>query len=80
MSISIDEADVRLLATLWVLLAVVSAFVAVITAVDPRWIESLFGLDLDRGNGAAEWMLVIAAGATPVLARLHLARRLAVAR
>ena len=64
--------------SLWLMIAVVSAALAVVTAVIPHWLESVFGLDPDGGNGSSEWLIVAAAAAVSVLAsvrvRLSLAR------
>ncbi len=39
-------------------LSVLLAFVAVLTAAWPAWIEGLTGLDPDAGSGALEWTVV----------------------
>ena len=41
-------------------LAVTGLFLTVVTLVAPDWIEAVFGIDPDGGNGAVEWMLVAA--------------------
>ena len=60
----------------WVesVLAVVSAFLAVLTLVWPDWIEGVFGFDPDHGNGSFEWELVVVCCALTVLCSV-LARR-----
>jgi hypothetical protein len=63
-------------ARLEVVLAVLFALGAVATMIWPTWIESLTGLEPDRGTGEAEWWLVallgLAAVATALLARRDL--------
>jgi len=39
-------------------LAILSGALAVITTIWPRWIEALFGVDPDGGDGSVEWWLV----------------------
>ncbi|MEY2552912.1 MAG: hypothetical protein QOC57_772 [Ilumatobacteraceae bacterium] len=60
--------------------AIVFAVLAGVTTVWPTWIESITGLEPDRGSGATEWgvvaMLALAAVAAAALAgrdyrRLH---------
>jgi hypothetical protein len=63
-------------ARLEVVLAVLFALGAGATMIWPTWIESLTGLEPDRGTGEAEWWLVallgLAAVATALLARRDL--------
>lgn len=33
---------------------------AILTAVWPEWIEAIFGVELDRGDGSLEWAIVLA--------------------
>ena len=40
----------------------------ILTAVWPTWIEGLFGLDPDGGNGGAEWWIVAALAVATVAA------------
>ena len=45
-------------------LAVVAGVLAILTLITREWIEILFGVDPDGGNGSLEWALVaILAGA-----------------
>jgi hypothetical protein len=76
--VSTKEADVRI--TGWLLVAIASTVLAAVTAAVPHWLESLFGLDLDGGNGVAEWVLVITPAAVAALAWLRVALRLRPAR
>jgi hypothetical protein len=39
-------------------LAVVAAALAVVTFIWPDWIETVFSVDPDGGNGTAEWLVV----------------------
>jgi hypothetical protein len=39
-------------------LAVVAAALAVATFIKPDWIETVFSVDPDGGNGTAEWLVV----------------------
>ena len=50
----------RLRVRLWseVSFASLTAIVGAITAVYPRWIEAVFGIDPDHGSGALEWAIV----------------------
>ncbi|MFH8384159.1 ABC transporter permease [Kitasatospora sp. NPDC018058] len=41
-------------------LGALSGLLFLITVVWPAWIETVFGLDPDAGNGAAEWLVVAA--------------------
>jgi hypothetical protein len=61
-------------ARLEVVLAVMFGLGAVATMIWPTWIESLTGLEPDKGTGEAEWWLVLLLGAAAVVAGL-LARR-----
>ena len=44
--------------TVKVALAVTSAFLALLTLVVPDWIEEVFHVDPDGGNGSLEWLIV----------------------
>lgn len=39
-------------------LAATSAFLALLTLVEKDWIEAVFRVDPDRGNGSLEWLVV----------------------
>ncbi len=41
-------------------MASVTGFVAVLTLVWRDWIETVFGVDPDHGNGSLEWFVVAA--------------------
>jgi hypothetical protein len=60
-------------------LAGAAGFLAVLTLITREWIELVFGVDPDHGNGWVEWSTVIgaaaAAGLLTLLAR-HERRRL----
>jgi hypothetical protein len=45
--------------TVKVAFAVTSAFLALLTLVVPDWIEEVFHLDPDSGNGSLEWLIVV---------------------
>ena len=55
-------------------LAVVAAFLALITLVWRTWIEGASGLEPDGGSGEAEWLVVVACAVASV-ALSGLARR-----
>ncbi len=55
-------------------LAVLFAGMAVLTAFWPDWIEAVFRVDPDGGNGSAEWLAVIVLGVAAIAAFI-LARR-----
>jgi hypothetical protein len=39
--------------------AAVACFLAVLALVWPKWVEGVFGIDPDHGNGSFEWELVV---------------------
>jgi hypothetical protein len=41
---------------------------AALTAVVPDWIEAVFGVEPDGGNGSLEWLLVLGFGLVAVVA------------
>ena len=41
------------------ILGSISAVVAVVTLFWHDWIEAVFGVDPDKGNGSAEWLVVL---------------------
>ncbi len=55
-------------------LAGVFVVLAVVTAVVPDWIEVVFGVEPDGGNGSLEWLLVLGLALLAVVAGA-LARR-----
>lgn len=42
-----------------VILGSFSGILAVVTLFWRNWIEAIFGVDPDKGNGSAEWLVVI---------------------
>jgi hypothetical protein len=62
---------VVLRARIEVALAAFLAAATILTAVWPDWIEGLFGVDPDGGNGTVEWLIVaVLAVATLVVAAI----------
>ena len=55
-------------------LAVVFALMAIVTAAWPEWIEAVFGVEPDGGNGSLEAAIVVALGVAALIAALF-ARR-----
>jgi hypothetical protein len=66
--------------SLWLSLAVVSALVAILTAITPHWLETFFGLDPDGGNGSAELLIVVVSASVSLLSWLRVAMRVRLAR
>jgi type IV secretory pathway TrbD component len=63
-------------AAFWIetVLSLCGALLAILTIVRRDWIETLFGVDPDQGNGSVEWivvvaLLVVAAGAAALAGR-----------
>jgi hypothetical protein len=67
--------------TVKVALAVTSAFLALLTLVVPDWIEAVFHVDPDGGNGSLEWLFVavfvVATAVFTLMARVELRTRTA---
>jgi len=42
-----------------VILGSISGILAVVTLFWHDWIEAIFGVDPDKGNGSAEWLVVV---------------------
>jgi hypothetical protein len=60
-------------------LAGVFLILALVTVLNPEWIETVFHIDPDRGSGALEWLIVAAFGILAVVSA-SLGTRTAVAR
>jgi hypothetical protein len=62
-------------------LAVTSVLLVMAAASNPRWVESLLGVDPDAGSGALEWLMPVLVAAVAVgsslLAFIELRRTLA---
>ena len=57
-----------------VVVAILFALFAVMTIMDPQWIELLFEFDPDRGSGEAEWGITVAFGVASLVASLRAGR------
>ena len=66
----------RLSPTFWAesVLACITGFLAVLTAVWPDWIEAVSGFQPDKHDGSFEWMLVVGSALIAVVLA-SLARR-----
>ena len=51
-------------------LAAVAAFVTAVTALWPDWIEIVFGVEPDGGDGSLEWAISLTCGVVAVLLAL----------
>jgi hypothetical protein len=53
----------------WVALVtgVLSAVLAVLTLITREWIEIIFGVDPDGGNGSLEWVIVVVTAVTAIV-------------
>lgn len=49
-------------------LAAIFVLLAMLTAVNPQWIEAVFGVEPDGGSGGLEWITVAVFGAVAVVA------------
>ena len=49
-------------------LAGIFVLLAIVTAVNPQWIETLSGIDPDRGSGALEWIIMGSFGVLALVA------------
>ena len=61
-------------------LSALFAFMCVVTAIVPGWIEAVSGIDPDHGSGALEWAIVAVLGVIAIglaaRARVDVRRRL----
>jgi hypothetical protein len=59
----------KLRSRFWVefVLGSMTALLTVVTLISHEWIEILFGVDPDRGNGLLEWGIVVALAAATLL-------------
>lgn len=53
--------------TIETLLAITCLMLAIVTIVDPEWIEELTGADPDAGSGTIEWLVVIGFGLVSII-------------
>ena len=60
----------RLRMRIEVVLAILFALFAVMTIMDPDWIEQFLELDPDGGSGEAEWGITVAFGVASLVASL----------
>jgi hypothetical protein len=60
----------RLRMRIEVVLAILFALLAVMTIMDPQWIEQLFEFDPDSGSGETEWGITAVFGVASLLATL----------
>jgi hypothetical protein len=67
MSASPDQAKLARQARLQLVFALVSAGLAVLAALVPRWIEEVTGLEPDGGNGELEWLLPVVFGVVSIV-------------
>jgi Na+-driven multidrug efflux pump len=51
-------------------LAIAFIGLAILTAINPQWIETVFGVEPDAGSGALEWLIVALFGVLAVVAGL----------
>jgi len=53
------ERSLRIRVRIETILAIVGAALALLTLVWPEWIEAIFGVEPDGGNGSLEWIIAV---------------------
>jgi hypothetical protein len=53
------ERSLRIRVRIETILAIVGAALSVLTLLWPEWIEEIFGVEPDGGNGSLEWIIAL---------------------
>ena len=53
------ERSLRIRVRIETILAIVGAVLSLLTLVWPEWIEEIFGVEPDGGNGSLEWLIAV---------------------
>jgi len=53
------ERRLRIRVRIETILAIIGAALAVLTLAWPEWIEEIFGVEPDGGNGSLEWIIAV---------------------